>query len=50
MSWGFPRNKRTAQRNANIAEDHEDSNEEEEVNNPLEEGEYLMIKRYLVKT
>ena len=44
MSWECPRNKPTTQRTANIAEAREESSEEEEVNNPLEEGESLMLK------
>ena len=50
MSWEFPRNKPTTHRNANIAEASEESSEESEVNNPPQEGEYLMLKRFLVKT
>ena len=45
-----PKNKPTAHRNADIAEAHEESNEEVEMNNPPEEGESLMMKRVLVKT
>ena len=48
MSWECPRNKIATQRNANIVEAHENSSEEEEVNNPPEEGESLMLKRVLV--
>ena len=50
MSWECPKNKTTAQRNANISKPREDSNEEVEMNNPHEEGESLMMKRVLVKT
>ena len=51
MSWECPRNKPTAHRNANIVEAHEESNgEAEEVNNPPEEGESLILKRFFVKT
>ena len=38
MSWESERNKPTSQRNANIVEEHEESNEEVEMNNPPEEG------------
>ena len=44
-----PKNKPTTQRNENIVEDCEESNEEVEMNNPPEEGESLMMKRVLVK-
>ena len=50
MSLECPRNKPASQRNENIVDAHEDSTEEEEVNNPPEEGESLMRKRVLVKT
>ena len=50
ISWECPRNKPAAQRNENIVEAHEESNEEAKVNNPPEEGESLMLKRVLVKT
>ena len=50
MSQDFPQNKPTAHRNANITKASEESNEETKVNNPPEEGEYLMMKRVLVKT
>ena len=50
MSWDFPKIKPIAQRNENIVDDHEESNEEEEMNNPTEEGESCMMKRFLVKT
>ena len=50
ISWECPRNKLAAQRNANIDEAHEESNEETKVNNPPQEREYLMLNRVLVKT
>ena len=50
MSWECPKNKPTTQRNENIVEDCEESNEEVEMNNPPEEGESLMTKRVLVNT
>ena len=50
MPWEFPKNKNTAQRNENIAEACEESKEDAEMNNPPKEGEYLMMKRVLVKT
>ena len=50
MSWEFPKNKPTAHRNANITKVHEESKEEAKMNNPLEEGESLIMKRVLVKT
>ena len=50
MSWECPKNKPTAQRNENIAEAHEESNEEAEKDNPPKEGQSLMLKRVLVKT
>ena len=34
----------------NVAEDREETKEETEVNNPLEDGEALMLKRVLVNT
>ena len=45
MSWECPRNKTAAKMNENIAKAHEECGEEENVNNPHEEGEYLMLKR-----
>ena len=50
MSWDYPRNKSTGQRNVNVTEAQEESKEETEVNNPPENGEALMLKRFLVKT
>ena len=50
MSWECPKNNPTAQRNENIVEACEESNEEAEMNNPPEERESLMMKRVLVKT
>ena len=50
MSWDCPRNKSTGQRNVNVTEDQEEPKEEIEVNNPPEDGEALMLKRFLVKT
>ena len=50
MSWECPKNKPIDQRNENIVEACEESNEEEKMNNPPEEGESLMTKRVLVKT
>ena len=50
MSWECPKDNPTAQRNANIVEACEDSNEEAEMSNPPEEGESIMMKRVLVKT
>ena len=48
MSWECPRNKPISHRNANIAKDHEEFSEEEQVNNPPQERESLMLKRVLV--
>ena len=50
MSWERPSNKPAAQRNVNIIEAREESNEEAEENNPPKEGESRMLKRALVKT
>ena len=50
MSWDCPRNKYTGQRNVNVVEAQEESKEEIEVDNPLEDGEDLMLKWVLVKT
>ena len=50
MSCQFPKNKPTTQRNENIVEASEESNEETEVNNPPEGGESLMLKRVFVTT
>ena len=50
MSWNCPRNQSSNQRNVNVVEAQEDSKEETEMNKPPEEGEYLMLKIFLVKS
>ena len=50
MSWDCPRNKSIGHRNVNVTEAQEESKEETKVNNPLEDGKALMLKRVLVKT
>ena len=50
MSWNFPRNQSSNQRNVNVVEAQEESKEETEMNNPPEEGESLMLKKFLVKS